>query len=68
MLQDQIKVGIVTITNRCHVPVAIKLVIDIATDIYKPGHTGRVLTLNNAKKPSQHRNKSTRLWRDSEVK
>jgi|SRR5712671_2955165 len=28
-----------------HVPVTIELVIDIATDIYKPGHDGHVLTL-----------------------
>lgn len=36
--------------ERLHVPVAIELVIDIATDIYKPGHTGRILTLKNMKK------------------
>jgi hypothetical protein len=68
MLQGQTNVGIVTIINRRHVPVAIKLVIDIATDIYKPGHAGQILTLSSAKKTSQHRNINSRLWHDNEVK
>jgi hypothetical protein len=50
--------------ERLHVPVAIELVIDIATDIYKPGHTGRILTLKNMKKsPVSTREKYATLAR-----
>jgi len=31
-----------------YVPVAIELVIDIATDVYKSGHAGQVLRLDDA--------------------
>jgi hypothetical protein len=68
MLQDQTKVSTMTTIFRYHVPVAIKLVIDIATDIYKPGHAGQILTLGSTKKAWSAQEQNTRPWHNNEVK
>ena len=63
MLQDHTKVStMVPTTHFC--TGSDKLVIDIATDIYKPGRAGQILTLRSAKKDrSAYEKKTTRLTR-----
>jgi hypothetical protein len=66
MLQDPTDVGTMTAMEGRHVPVAIKFVIDIATDIHKPGHDGQIFSAEKYKKKAgQHRNER---WQDNRAK
>jgi hypothetical protein len=59
MLQDPTEVSTMTAMRRRHVPVAIKFVIDITTDIHKPGHDGQTFSAEKYKKRAgQYRNEN----------
>jgi hypothetical protein len=66
MLQDPTEVSTMPAIKRCHVPVAIKFVIDIATDIHKPGHDGQIFSAEEYK----NRLVSTemKIWQDNRAK